>query len=141
MSVLISVEPTLSYQQDEMSRAVWTHLERLGFAQCIQPDDFVVLKPNLLMKRTPEKGTTTHPALVRAVILWLEEQGVRRITVADSPGGPYTLQALRGIYRACGMEEAVSGTCARLNEDTTHQVLSHPEGLLCKEFSLITPLA
>lgn len=137
----ISVVATPDYQANTMMSAVRKHFDALGFAELLSPTAKVVLKPNLLMKRKPEAGTTTHPALVRAVILWLEEQGISHITIADSPGGPYTTSALNGIYRACGMQEAVQGTAALLNYDTTSQQLEHSEGVLCREFSVITPLA
>ena len=42
--------------------------------------------PNLLMKRRPEDGTTTHPAVVRAVILALRRRGVTDITIAGMGG-------------------------------------------------------
>ncbi len=45
----------------------------------------VLLKPNMLGAWKPEAGVTTHPSLVRAMRVALEEQGAR-VQVGDNPG-------------------------------------------------------
>ncbi len=112
------------------------HLETV-----IRPEWKVTIKPNLLMKRRPEDGTTTHPAVVRAIVKNLQKLGVSRITIADSPGGLYSKAALAGIYRATGMEAVAEETGAVLNCDlgTTH--CPQPDGVVCKAFDLINPIA
>ena len=79
--------------------AVKTQFEQLKLAQRIRPGMKVLIKPNLLMKRRPEEFTTTHPAVVGAVIQMLQMFGVQDIVIADSPGGPYTKPLLTSIYR------------------------------------------
>jgi len=46
----------------------------------------VLVKPNLLSGRAPEKGVTTHPALVAAVLKALEKRAAREIVVGDNSG-------------------------------------------------------
>lgn len=99
----------------------------------------VTIKPNLLMKREPAQATTTHPALVKAVIHALHKRGVRQITVADSPGGVYTKGALLPIYQTCGMSEAAEG--CTLNTDTGYQAVENLQGVLVKRFHIINPVA
>ena len=53
----------------------------------------VLLKPNLLLGKPPEKAVNTHPILVRAVALMLLERGCS-IFVGDSPGYESTEKAL-----------------------------------------------
>lgn len=67
--------------------------------------------------------------------------GVKNITIADSPGGVYTKAALTGIYQATGMEEVAKETGVSLNFDlgTTH--CPQPDGIVCKAFDLINPIA
>ncbi len=111
--------------------AAWPGAEKLS------RETKVTIKPNLLMARSPEQATTTHPAVVSAVAAALRRRGVEDITVADSPGGPYTAAALGRIYRACGME-GIEGVT--LNLDTTWGSRKAKEGSLAEEFHLIRPI-
>lgn len=111
--------------------AAWPGAEKLS------RETKVTIKPNLLMARSPEQATTTHPAVVAAVAAALRRRGVEDITVADSPGGPYTAAALGRIYRTCGME-GIEGVT--LNLDTTWGSRKAKEGSLAEEFHLIRPI-
>jgi uncharacterized protein (DUF362 family)/Pyruvate/2-oxoacid:ferredoxin oxidoreductase delta subunit len=46
----------------------------------------VLVKPNLLSARSPDKGVTTHPAVVAAVIKALEKRRAGEIVVGDNSG-------------------------------------------------------
>jgi len=137
----VSVLKTEDYALTTMRRAVGEHFVLHRVRERLRPEMKVVLKPNLLMKRTPEEATTTHPALVEAVILELQALGVTHITLADSPGGLYNRQAVEAVYKASGLWEVARRTGARLNEDFTFQALPCPQGEQCREFNIITPLA
>ncbi len=113
----VSITRTDSYSPDKVEQAVWRHFELLGLAEHIRPGMKVLIKPNLLMKRRPEEGTTTHPAFVRAIILCLQRLGVSDITIADSPGGPFTGAMLSPIYESTGMKAVAEETGAKLNWD------------------------
>ncbi len=45
----------------------------------------VLIKPNLLISKTPEKAVTTHPAIIRAIAELLKDHSCA-ISVGDSPG-------------------------------------------------------
>jgi uncharacterized protein (DUF362 family)/Pyruvate/2-oxoacid:ferredoxin oxidoreductase delta subunit len=63
----------------------------------------VLVKPNLLTDRTPELAVTTHPALVRAVVLRLQRCGAK-ILVGDSPASAIQLARVwerTGIQAVC----------------------------------------
>lgn len=53
----------------------------------------ILVKPNLLAAREPERCVTTHPAVVGATIDFLRDKG-GVVSVGDSPGG-----AVRGVER------------------------------------------
>ena len=105
-----------NYRQEETDRAVERLFELLELDRLIPKDGQITVKPNLLMKRRPEETTTTHPAVVRAVVRQLKKLGVpaEKITIADSPGGPYNHPALWGIYAATGMAEIAQEADVRL---------------------------
>lgn len=138
---MISVQTTPSYDRETVQAAVDRHFALLDLDRLIPREGKITVKPNLLMKRRPEDGTTTHPSLVKAVIRRVQKVSDAQITIADSPGGPFTRAALEGIYKASGMEEVARRTGAVLNYDTGSTHVPNPEGELCKAFDLINPIA
>lgn len=106
----------------------------------IKPGMKVLIKPNLLMRRTPEEATTTHPAFVAALVRAVKKRG-GIVTIADSPGGPYTRAALRGIYAATGMAEVAAQEGVALNEDTGTVERVSENGQRCRSFQIIRPVA
>ena len=46
-----------------------------------------VLKPNISLPAKPNSAIITHPKVVEATITVLREQGIKKITIAESPGG------------------------------------------------------
>lgn len=75
-----------------------------GLDKFIRPGQTILLKVNLLMKRTPEEATTTHPAFVEALGKILLAFGVK-VIIGDSPGGPFNEKSLLGIYKTCGFAD------------------------------------
>jgi len=136
----VSIISTDDYIPHLLDSAVESHFQLLGLDSFLRPGLRVTLKPNLLMKRTPEEATTTHPEVVAAVVRALKKRGVTDITLADSPGGLYTVGALSGIYKTCGMTDMAQREEIQLNLDTgwreittqTHRVTS---------FNIINPVA
>ena len=138
---MISVQTTPSYDRETVQAAVDRHFDLLDLDRLIPREGKITVKPNLLMERRPEDGTTAHPSLVEAVIRRVQKVSNAQITIADSPGGPFTRAALEGIYKASGMEEVARRTGAVLNYDTGSTHVPNPEGELCKAFDLINPIA
>lgn len=136
----VSVCRTPNYSSGVMDAAVEAHFQALGLDSLLDPGMRVTIKANLLMKRVPDEATTTHPALVRAIVRSLKKRGVSAITIADSPGGPYTVQALNGIYAASGMEQVAREEGVLLNRDTGYEEVANPQGRLVKSFQLIHPV-
>lgn len=87
-----------------------------GIESIVRPGERVLIKLNLLMKRTPDQATTTHPAVAKAIVRAIQRAGATPI-LADSPGGPYTRGHLNGIYEACGMKAVAGETGCVLNDD------------------------
>ena len=129
------------YDQRAVQQAVDRLFALLRADETIDPSWKITVKPNLLMKRRPEDGTTTHPAVVRVVGRLLKALGAGDTPTAHSPAGAYTKPILTGIYRDTGMEAVAKETGASLNFDlgTTHR--PQPDGVMCKAFDLINPVA
>ena len=104
-----------SYEREEVERALEQLLTLTDGLSFVQPGMRVVLKANLVMKKPPEAACTTHPQVLAALTRALVQRGAK-VVVGDSPGGPFTERALRGIYRECGLD-AVEQAGAALNWD------------------------
>ena len=57
-----------------------------GIGSIVKKGNKVLIKPNLLRPRPPERGVTTHPQVIRAIIRLVKSAGGIPM-VGDSPGG------------------------------------------------------
>ena len=74
----------------------------------------VLIKPNILSDQPPEKAVTTHPAVLEAVIRYVQEEGAAHVVVGDAPAMHNKKFHPRkcGIYEVCqraGVEWAYFG--------------------------------
>lgn len=135
----ISLVTAEEYSLPVLKQAVARHFSLLP-QESLRPGMKVTIKPNLIMKGRPEMAATTHPALVKAVILHLRELGIKDITIADSPGGLYSKPLLMGVYEQTGMKAAANECGAMLNTDLGSKVFRIPQGKVCHEFDIIDPI-
>lgn len=123
-----------TYCQDEVSSVLNNLLDKICADNKFT--DFhgkkVVLKPNLLAKRTPDMGITTQPSFVIAASEYFSQKGAK-VIIADSPGGMYHPTLLKSLYKICRMDEATS---AELNLNVESETVKWED----KEFSIIKPL-
>jgi len=83
-----------NYEQKSIARALDEVQEMLGLWKGALPDTGrVLLKPNMIAAKRPEKSVTTHPALIYETAKRLKEKGYE-VFIGDSPGG-----AVRGLER------------------------------------------
>lgn len=110
-----------------------------GVDKFINSGDKILLKLNLLMKKKPEEATTTHPIFTQALVEVLIEHGAE-VIIGDSPGGPFNENILRGVYRACGIEDVSTDTGAKLNYNTNTIEIKNTKGLILKKITAIEVL-
>jgi uncharacterized protein (DUF362 family) len=138
----VSIERCKGYEVSRVKNAIKKCLEPLGgLSSFINPGDRVLLKVNLLMKRKPERVTTTHPAMAQAIAELVIEAGGRPM-IGDSPGGYnfYNKKVLESIYDVCGMKEAAEKSGATLNYNTDMLDVSNPNGKIIKSIKAIRPV-
>ena len=76
MKHTVALIPLSTYDQPAVDAAVRQGIDLLGgIGQFVQPDENIVLKPNLLSRALPQKAITTHPAVFSAVCKLLREEG------------------------------------------------------------------
>lgn len=135
----VTLDRISDYDSKKIKELVINNLRKLGVPH-IFDGKRVVIKPNLVMKASPEAAATTHPAVLEGVIEAISDKAAK-ITVAESPGGLYTKETLKAIYRTCGIETVCEKHNIELNYDTSHLKLQAPKGKTSKNFDIITPIA
>lgn len=110
----VALTPAKDYDVDALQRIIEQSIQDIGGIEALKPGAKVLVKPNLLMKRDPDRHTTTHPAVVEAVVRAVINRGCS-VTLADSPGGLFTPGILRSLYDATGMTGVAQRTGAALN--------------------------
>ncbi len=127
------------YQEEMIYPAVCSFMETLEIARDMRPDLKVVIKPNLVMAKKPEFTATTHPLVIKCVVRWLREHGVRNITLAESSGGLYNAEHMKNVYQVCGMKQLEPDL--KLNMDFSACTVNCRDGFANHSFHIITPIA
>jgi uncharacterized protein (DUF362 family)/Pyruvate/2-oxoacid:ferredoxin oxidoreductase delta subunit len=78
-----------------------------GMAAFVRPGQKVLIKPNMLAGKTPDKAVTTHPEIVREVIRMAQRAG-GLVSVGDSPG----IGTPRQVAQNCGIMAVIEETGA-----------------------------
>jgi uncharacterized protein (DUF362 family)/ferredoxin len=91
-----------SYDEEQVYHAVKKGIHLIGGLESIcRPSEQLVLKPNMLAADPPEKCSTTHPSIFKAVGRCFIEYGVQ-LTYGDSPAfhKPLTAAKKNGLHEA-----------------------------------------
>lgn len=108
MKPKVSLRAVADYRRETLETEVAQLLAPLGgISAFVRPGQRVLVKPNLLSAKGPDKAVTTHPELVRAVVR-LAQQAGGVISVGDSPG----IGTPRQVARACGILQVCEETGA-----------------------------
>ncbi len=140
-SAPVYIRHCTTYDEAVLTEAVHDALTAIGVTPAMLQGKRIAVKPNLVMKKPCEAAATTHPAVLSALLSFLDACDCADVVIAESPGGPYTETALRTIYRVCGIEDAVKGHHARLNFDVSSVSVPAPDAHVSKNFETIRPIA
>ncbi|MCK4358290.1 MAG: DUF362 domain-containing protein [Candidatus Cloacimonetes bacterium] len=75
-----------NYDKDKIKQIIYDIFSSQRFLNKLNSLDSVLLKPNLLGPYSPDKGVTTHPEFISAVIEILKDYNIK-ISLFDCPGG------------------------------------------------------
>jgi len=129
MTLPVSLQPLADYDPVRVRDALLAVLEPLGgMAAFVRPGQQVLVKPNLLAGKPPDRAVTTHPEIVRQVILLAQAAG-GQVSVGDWPG----IGHAEAVARKCGILQVVEETGAgfapfvesvpvRVSEGTFHRL-------------------
>lgn len=133
MRYIVAIGRAETYDTDVLQPALARLLAPLGgIASFVKPGERVLLKPNMLAAKEPERAVTTHPELLRQVIALVREAGGIPL-VGDSPG----VGGIRRVAERSGILAVVEETGAELVPfDETVTVRGHG---LFREFHIARP--
>lgn len=135
MSRSVSIARCPDYDPGPVEAALADVLAPLGgMTAFVRPGDRVLVKPNLLASREPEKAVTTHPAVVRAALRAVQDAGGEPV-LGDSPGGRNTPANYAALLRRTGLAPVLEecGVEAVFFDEPTAELPS-PSGQVYKRF-------
>jgi uncharacterized protein (DUF362 family) len=126
----------VSIVQDSSIRTAVEESIRLldGIENFVQPQDKIVIKPNLVFGLPPFTGFTTDPPIVQAIVEICQSIGPVELLIAEGSGGIDTKLAYR-ISGYTEMAEKYGLQLIDLNESPTTN-MTIPGGLLLQELSV-----
>ena len=131
MSCRVSIRSASSYQRAVVEAAMVQVLAPLGgMSAFVKPGQRVLIKPNMLSGKAPDKAVTTHPEVVRAVIRLAQQSG-GLVSVGDSPG----VGLPRQVAAKCGILQVIEETGAAF-APFTESVKVHPRGTTFHELEI-----
>jgi len=108
----VALQKCCSYQAEEIRTAVNSLFEELGgIEKFVKPGYKVLLKPNMLTSRGPEKASTTHPAVVEEVARLCVKAGAT-VQIGDSP--PAVFGRTEEFWEKTGLAKAAQNSGATL---------------------------
>jgi uncharacterized protein (DUF362 family)/Pyruvate/2-oxoacid:ferredoxin oxidoreductase delta subunit len=133
----VSIVRCEDYDFENVKKAVFEALDAIAAIKLnITKGSRVLVKTNLLMRKSPEDAVTTHPAVVEAIVRYLQDMGCK-VVIGDSPGGPFTQGSLKAVYKATGMVEVAERTGCELNYDTSVLEISNPDAKRLRTMQII----
>lgn len=137
---LVSLRKCNDYEYENIKKSIEMMLDDLGgIEKFVSKNSKVLIKPNLLMKKRPEEATTTHPMVVKVLCEKLLKLNCE-VIIGDSPGGPYTVSSLKGIYKSSGMKDVADELGVTLNYDISDAKVENDSANALKYMDIITPI-
>lgn len=115
-----------SYDQAQVDAALSRALSLTGGLDWVKKGMRIVIKPNLVMRKHPDTASTTHPAMLEALVKRLVALGAE-VLIGDSPGGPFTEYLLKSVYEGTQMTQ-LEKIGAQLNYNTSVETVAYSPG-------------
>jgi len=117
MSAKISIVKCSSYDPAIVQAGIRKAIDLLGgITAFIKPGSKVLVKPNLLISKSPDYAITTHPEVVRAVIRILKEINCQ-VVVGDGPSAwAQYIENVDEVYEVTGIKKV----CLDENVELVH---------------------
>ncbi|MEW6607196.1 MAG: DUF362 domain-containing protein [bacterium] len=128
----VSIVECPEYQFEEVARAVRNSIDLIGgMGRFVKKGMRVLIKPNLLSDKPPEKAVNTHPTIIKAVVdLVIEYGGIPLI--GDNPG----IHSLTKVIQKSGLNEFIKNEGIFLSDFSQYLSTQSPKDYTFKEFNI-----
>ena len=139
MSSKVSLVSCAEYEKEKVDSAVKEAVGLLGgIEKFVSGGNRVLIKPNLLSGKPPEKAVTTHPMVLAEVIDLVREAGGIPV-VGDSPAteGKGSLEKFKKVCEITGILDVVEKKEVELAHFSSSRIeIENPEGKIFKKFTV-----
>jgi len=112
MKSYVAIQRCSDYDKEAVFKAIHDMLELLGgIGNFIHKGQTVLLKPNMLSAKEPERGITTHPVVLEAMIREVRSVGAK-VLMGDSPSGAF--KGIKRFWENTGFRELADRTKVKL---------------------------
>lgn len=136
MTEQVALVKCSTYQPDEVSAALAGLSSLLAASMPWPQGKKVLVKPNLLLPKSPESAALTHPALVEEIVRKLQSLNCE-VIIGDSPGGPVLASLQNTVYKVSGMAAVAKNTGCRLLTEMVPASVTYPEGKILKRLEVV----
>ena len=122
-------------QNEDVQQAVLEAVGLLGGIESfVQPNDKVVIKPNLVFALPSDTGFTTDPRVVQAIVELCRSANASDVTIAEGSGGTETKMA----FERCGYSEIARRYDIKLVDlnNSTITMVDVPDGKSIQELGI-----
>lgn len=140
MKPVVSVRRCDEYDVERIEKILRQQLDEAGIDARRFSGKRVAVKPNLVVAQKNNPAACTNPAVTEAVARIAAEAG-GDVVIAESPGGPFTVSAMKHNYRVNGMTEVSENSGAALNYDMGFRTVSAPGAKNSMNFNVINAIA
>ena len=132
MKSSVSIVKCQSYDEGEVLKGLRRSIDLIGgMENFIKRGNRVLLKPNLLYGKAPEKAVTTHPSILRGMIQIVREAGGIPF-IGDSPA----IESLKRAAERSGIKRVANEMGCPLVEFNKPILPSKKEGIFFKQFEI-----
>jgi uncharacterized protein (DUF362 family) len=133
MASKVAIVKCESYDQAIVDQAVSEAIELIGgINQFVQPEENILLKPNMLSAKEPERAVTTHPSILNAMIKLLKEADYQQVAYGDSPG----FGSPEKTAKSTGLKLVADKWQVPLADFVSGSTVPYLEGQICKQFEI-----
>ncbi|HEY0087551.1 MAG TPA: DUF362 domain-containing protein [Candidatus Lokiarchaeia archaeon] len=124
-------------KDDNVEKAVFETLDLINAKELFLNKKLkVLIKPNVLIAKAPERAATTHPAILKSIIKWLKQFKLESISVGES-SGTFKLGATENAFEISGLKKVCEEEGVELTpfEKTTLKTYEVKNPLVLKEIT------
>ncbi|MDO9549250.1 MAG: DUF362 domain-containing protein [Candidatus Marinimicrobia bacterium] len=135
---IVAIVKCQTYTRENVQKAVRTGLELIGGLSTVfsNNEQQLLLKPNALSAKTPDKCVTTHPEVFRAVAQVLQESSFK-LSYGDSSA----VGKISSVFAKIGIKPVADALSIPLADFENERIVSFPEGHRIKQFKLVNAVS